>query len=108
MLPPVKPPVPTMNVIEKSTGNIILINAFRFNPDIHKMIEELKPIKQKEAPVEAPENVIEEPKEPTPLVSPAYNLMKRNELMKLAKQYGVKFSIRDSREEIANKLTIGL
>ena len=72
----------TMNVINISTGEPMLIKAFRFNPEIHK-------------PIETPEM----PAKPTQLED-----MKRHELMKLAADKGFKTDFHMTKVELLNLL----
>jgi hypothetical protein len=77
--------VPTMYVIDKATGQKILIKAFRFNSEIHETLGN------------PPQMTVRS------ILTP-YDSLKRFELMRMCKERGIRTMLTMTRLELVKKL----
>jgi len=95
IIPEVKPPFEVETVIERSTGNLLNIKKHRFNPELHKRIDDGEVVATAPGTTTAPN-----PETTTPDI----DKMPFFELRKYAKGKGLKVDQYMTKEEILEKL----
>jgi hypothetical protein len=90
IIPEVKPPFEVETVIERSTGKLLNIKKHRFNPELHKRIDDGEVV-----------HVISIPETTT---APDVDKMPFFELRKYAKEKGLVFDNKTTKVELLEKL----